>query len=255
MNNKFKVLGIIFIVLFLFNIYIYSYHEKSTIIIAHRGASGYKTEHTFQAYDLANKTTKYLEQDVVLSKNNTLYVSHDLTPYRMTKTEKRPYSQLTDKEINQLKTIHTKTSYSEHIHTLQTVVNRYGHNVIYVIELKNHQTNIVNIIAKFIEKNQLQSNVIIQSFNRNLLNKVKQKLPNIKTMYLIQDGSNFRKGLNDPSIDIMSLSKNFLLPEYIKKTHKAKKKICFWTLNNMKDINIARKYHVDYVFTNYPDLE
>ena len=102
----------------------FKWYSPNTKIIAHRGASGYKMEHTFQAYDLAKKSTPYIEQDAVLSKDNTLYVSHDLTPYRVTKTEKRPFRQLTDAEINRLKTRSTRSSHTEHIHTLQSVVDR-----------------------------------------------------------------------------------------------------------------------------------
>jgi len=50
------------------------------IVIAHRGASGYLPEHTIPAKVLAHaQGADYLEQDVVLSRDNVPIVFHDLT--------------------------------------------------------------------------------------------------------------------------------------------------------------------------------
>lgn len=231
----------------------FKWYSPNTKIIAHRGASGYKMEHTFQAYDLAKKSTPYIEQDAVLSKDNTLYVSHDLTPYRITKMEKRPFRQLTDAEINRLKTRSTRSSHTEHIHTLQSVVDRYGKDATYVIELKGKDKNIAPIAVDFIQKNHLQSHVIIQSFNLPILHQVKAKLPTVKTMYLLQSRSAFNKGLHDKKVDIIAPPKKFLSSPCIKKAHQARKEVCFWTLNTPKEIKKAITNKADYLFTNYPD--
>ena len=53
--------------------------EKHTLVIAHRGASGYLPEHTFQAKTLAySMGSDYLEQDLVLTKDNIPIVLHDI---------------------------------------------------------------------------------------------------------------------------------------------------------------------------------
>ncbi|MEO1781207.1 glycerophosphodiester phosphodiesterase family protein [Enterococcus diestrammenae] len=48
--------------------------------------------------------SKYIEQDLVTSKQGTLYVSHDLSAKRLTGVDKQ-FSDMTDVEINVLKTI------------------------------------------------------------------------------------------------------------------------------------------------------
>ena len=49
------------------------------IVIAHRGASGYLPEHTLPAIAMAHaQGADYLEQDVVLSKDNVPMVLHDI---------------------------------------------------------------------------------------------------------------------------------------------------------------------------------
>lgn len=53
--------------------------NNNKIIIAHRGASGYLPEHTLQAKAMAYAMgADYLEQDIVLSKDNVPIVIHDI---------------------------------------------------------------------------------------------------------------------------------------------------------------------------------
>jgi glycerophosphoryl diester phosphodiesterase len=52
---------------------------KDTVVVAHRGASGYLPEHTIPAIAMAHAMgADYLEQDVVLSKDSVPMVLHDI---------------------------------------------------------------------------------------------------------------------------------------------------------------------------------
>jgi glycerophosphoryl diester phosphodiesterase len=54
-------------------------NNASPLVIAHRGASGYLPEHTLAAKALAHAMgADYLEQDVVLSRDGTAIVLHDI---------------------------------------------------------------------------------------------------------------------------------------------------------------------------------
>ncbi|MEH6445728.1 MAG: glycerophosphodiester phosphodiesterase [Oceanospirillaceae bacterium] len=60
------------------------------IVIAHRGASGYFPEHSLQSKKLAFEMgADYIEQDLVLTKDNKLLVLHDLYLDRVTDVAKR----------------------------------------------------------------------------------------------------------------------------------------------------------------------
>ena len=60
------------------------------IIIAHRGASGYLPEHTLESATLAHALgADYIEQDLVLSKDNVLLVLHDIYLDTTTNVEQR----------------------------------------------------------------------------------------------------------------------------------------------------------------------
>ncbi|MGL4546091.1 MAG: glycerophosphodiester phosphodiesterase family protein, partial [Plesiomonas sp.] len=51
---------------------------EGKIVVAHRGASGYLPEHTLPAKAMAYAMgADYLEQDVVMTKDNQLIVLHD----------------------------------------------------------------------------------------------------------------------------------------------------------------------------------
>jgi glycerophosphoryl diester phosphodiesterase len=51
---------------------------KSPIIIAHRGASGYRPEHTLAAYELAiNQGADYIEPDLVITQDGVLIARHE----------------------------------------------------------------------------------------------------------------------------------------------------------------------------------
>ena len=55
------------------------------IVIAHRGASGYLPEHTLAAKSMAYAMgANYIEQDVVMTRDDVLIVMHDITLDRTT---------------------------------------------------------------------------------------------------------------------------------------------------------------------------
>ena len=60
--------------------------QSQKIVIAHRGASGYLPEHTLQAKVMAFAMgADYIEQDVVMTKDDHLIVLHDITLDRTTR--------------------------------------------------------------------------------------------------------------------------------------------------------------------------
>lgn len=67
-----------------------SVFAKDTIVIAHRGASGYLPEHTLEAKALAHaQGVDYLEQDVVMTKDDHLIILHDHYLDRITDVDRR----------------------------------------------------------------------------------------------------------------------------------------------------------------------
>ena len=66
-------------------------HGAAPKIIAHRGASGYRPEHTLEAYALAiAQGADALEPDLVVSRDGVLFARHDLGLARSTDVASRP---------------------------------------------------------------------------------------------------------------------------------------------------------------------
>src|SRR6185503_18609529 len=60
-------------------------HVARKILIAHRGASAYAPEHTFDSYQLALKQgADFVEQDLQITRDGVLVCLHDLTLERTT---------------------------------------------------------------------------------------------------------------------------------------------------------------------------
>lgn len=222
-------------------------HENNTdiVIISHRGASGEEKEHTFDAYDLAILYgSKYIEQDLVTSKDGTLYVSHDRGAKRLTGIDQQ-YSQMTDSEIKQI----SKENGNE-ILTLQQVFDRYDDSVIYVIELKEggaQSEKFINIVRK----NQLSHKIMLQSFDIITLENVEKEYPNMVKMMLFSSDYGLDNAIDKDFIDIICVKKQFMTQDNMDRVHNAGKDFFVYTLNSMSEIKKGINLEIDGFFTNY----
>ena len=75
-SSKYKAL---FPLILLFSCTMSSPNLSDKIVIAHRGASGYLPEHTMESKAMAHAmNADYIEQDIVLSKDDVPIVIHDI---------------------------------------------------------------------------------------------------------------------------------------------------------------------------------
>lgn len=118
-------------------------------IYAHRDVAGEMKEHSFEAYDKAIKEgAGYIEQDVVISKDHTLYLSHDTSPKRMTGSS-GTFSSMSDVEIDQL-----RTKAGDPILKLDEVFTAYGDTINYIVELKTMDFNTADAFADLVRQRQ-----------------------------------------------------------------------------------------------------
>ncbi|MGX7030477.1 glycerophosphodiester phosphodiesterase [Vagococcus zengguangii] len=214
-------------------------------VFSHRGASGEEIEHTFAAYDLAIAYgSKYIEQDLVTSKEGTLFVSHDLSAKKITGVDKQ-YSDLTDKEIKQL-----ATEDGTSILTLQEVFDKYQDDINYVIELKEGGKQ-VEAFVDIINQNKLVKNVIVQSFDINAINKMAEKIPEMPRLLLVTNQEKLDEAITLEQVDIVSTNKELMTPSNVEKVHQAKKIYNAWTLDSTAEIKKAIELGADNYFTNY----
>ncbi|PAB01811.1 glycerophosphodiester phosphodiesterase [Enterococcus canintestini] len=249
-NNTIRPISVAFLlvilVILIFNLFIFLSNKNATAkIYSHRGASGEEIEHTFSAYDLAILYgSKFIEQDLVTSKDGTLYISHDLSAKRITGVNKN-FSDMTDSEINNL-----KTANGDRILKLQDVFNKYKDKVHYVIELKENDLQ-TSLFKKITKDNNLENNIIVQASNVKALNNLEAVFPDMKKLLLVNTQDKLESGVKEKNVDIISAEKKLMTTDNVELVHKHNKEFNVWTLNTTKEIENAIKLRVDTYFTNY----
>lgn len=219
-----------------------SYNEH---VFSHRGASGEEIEHTLAAYDLAIMYgSKYIEPDVVTSKDNTLFISHDPSAKKITGHDQL-YKDMTDKEIKRL-----TTENGESILSLDELFSHYGKSVNYVVELKEND-NQVELFKEVVDKHNIDSNVIVQASTVSALEKINIYYPSMKKLLLVGTVEQIESNLNNPAVDIFGMYKPLMTEDNITQIHNHNKKANVWTLNSSKEIIEAINLNVDSYFTNF----
>ena len=214
-------------------------------VYSHRGASGEETEHTFAAYDLAILYgSRYIEQDIVISGDGTLYVSHDLSALRLT-GEDALYEEMTDSEIDAL-----RTEDGQSVLRLSDVFDRYGRSVTYVIELKG-EGETTDAFATIVRDYGFQDAIIVQSFHPDVLETLESLFPDMPKLFLCSDQKDFDAALDAPYADILSVSKSLMNRGNADAAHEHGKEFNVWTLNSAAEIRNAIELGVDTYFTNF----
>lgn len=219
--------------------------QQKQHVFSHRGASGEEVEHSFKAYDLALLYgSEFIEQDLVTSEEDTLFVSHDLSAKRITGIN-RFFSKMTDHEIEQL-----KTKDNQKILKLQDVFDKYKNTTTYVIELKEN-TKQIQLFENIIKKNKLEDHVIVQASEPKVLVALENSFPSMEKLLLVKNQKQLESGLNYNEVDIISADKKLLNQKNVNLVHQKKKNFNTWTLNTTDEIEYAISLDVDTYFTNY----
>ena len=188
--------------------------QPSLILIAHRGASGYLPEHSKEAAVLAfTLGAHYIEQDLVVTKDNQLVVLHDIHLETVTNVaklfpnrargDKRFYAiDFTLEELRTLSLTERKTSsgenvfperytgnahfsittFSDQVEMVQELNRRFAKNVGWYPEIKspefhlNEGKNIAKLFSDELKRlglNTTNSKVYVQSFEPKSLQSLK----------------------------------------------------------------------------------
>ncbi|WP_425332002.1 glycerophosphodiester phosphodiesterase [Staphylococcus pasteuri] len=246
--------------------------------IAHRGASGYAPEHTFNSYDKSHRElgASYIEIDLQRTKDGHLVAMHDETVDRTT----NGHGRVEDYTLDELKKLdagswfnkqHPNLAKSEYknakVPTLDEILSRYGKNANYYIETKSPDVypGMENQLIQSLNKHGMLTNqslknghVIVQSFSEPSLQKMKQLSPNIPLIRLLDKGE-----LTSQTESDLKRIKSYAIgvgPEYTdlnENNTKHLKDLGFlihpFTVNNETYMQRLNDYGVDGVFTNYAD--
>ncbi|WP_213470178.1 glycerophosphodiester phosphodiesterase [Staphylococcus caprae] len=251
--------------------------EKFTTI-AHRGASGYAPEHTFQSYDESHNElgASYIEIDLQRTKDGHLVAMHDETVDRTTNGHGR-VDHYTLKQLKKLDAgswfnkAHPEYANKKYknakVPTLDEILSRYGKNANYYIETKSPNVypgmekqllNTLNQHGMLSNHSLKNGHVMLQSFSGDSLQKLHQMNSHVPLIRLM----NKFELLNASEQDLKAI-KSYAIgvgPEYtdlnIKNTRHLKDLgflVHPYTVNDVNDMRRLNQYGVDGVFTNYAD--
>lgn len=218
------------------------------LVISHRGLPSEAPAHTFEGYDLAiEQGSSYLEQDVFLSADGHLIVSHDNKL-----VDGGLITEMTLEEIQEL-----RTANGEPYYTLNEVFERYGNQVNYVIENKatDHEFMVEKAILQVVSDYDLRDNVILQSFYPESLSFFKSADVSIPRMLLVNEQRNHEVLKDWEQYDYGSmivLESRMLNEERVTQLKEAGFKVfAYFATEPEKESQRIMELDIDGVFTDY----
>ncbi|WP_017257723.1 glycerophosphodiester phosphodiesterase family protein [Pedobacter arcticus] len=257
---------------------------------AHRGGRGLMPENTIPAMKLALDYGNTLEMDITFSKDKKVLVSHDqwmnslfvLDPegkelpkgkdaniYKMDYKDIKKYDvgSKFHKAFPQQKKIKAQIplladlidtvehyakikNYPAPHYNMETKMKESGDNIFHP-----EPKEFVKRLMRVIKNKNIESRVIIQSFDTRSLEIIHKKYKNVKTAYLVSSGEleeNLKKLSFKP--DIYSPTYKLVTSELVASCKKLGIKVLPWTVNTKSEIESLKTMGVDGIITDYPNL-
>ena len=238
-----------------------------TLIIAHRGASGYKPEMTIPAYELALKqNVDGFETDVRLTKDLELVGIHDRKTGRVADRD-LVVSKSTLKVLQELdfSSKETKAKVMTIREFLSLAIDS-GKSLTLTIETKHvtkHHVLLEHKLNELLTEYNLNKNqhdrvkIILMSFNPLAVLRFSKLNPLIPRVQLKERSYPFLHLYPNPgNPEIVGPGIELLLkrPDLITKFKDQGKKIFVWTVNSPQDMRFCLERGIDAIITNYPDI-
>ncbi|CAM3679558.1 glycerophosphodiester phosphodiesterase [Mesobacillus zeae] len=235
-------------------------------LIGHRGAAGLCPENTIISFDKAlEKGAHYLEFDVQETSDGKLVVIHDVTVDRTT-NGKGKVGSLSFEEIRKLDAgswFHPRFK-GEKIPSFSEVLERYSCKAGFLIELKKPSLypGIEEKVAAELIKLRLhqlgKDRIIIQSFDKASLMKIKKLLPSIPVGVLVRHRP---YGILERECKAISQFAQYLNPKVtmvnaslVKKAQKHSLKVIGWTAQDRQTAEELANTGLDGVVTDFVDV-
>jgi len=262
--------------LLIFSLCIMTANAAPRILVhGHRGARAIYPENTIPAFEYAIKIgADVLEMDVAVTKDNVLVISHD--PHINPEICKGPHpgvaiheltlAELHGYDCGALKNPHFPKQQpvpGTRIPTLDEVLNlSRGNDVQFNIETKSFPDHpeltptpdvFARMLLDVIRKHQLDSRVIVQSFDFRTLHAMKRLAPNIRLSALWEgDARPFVDIARDGEAGIISPLFKLVTPQHVKSAHDAKIQVVPWTADTPTDWQMLIDAGVDAIITDDP---
>lgn len=220
-------------------------------IIGHRGAAGHLPENTIVSFRKAFELGVHgIELDVHLSADGCVVVFHDETLDRMT----NGWGAISDYTSADLKKLTIDKTHE--IPTLAEVFSECPNEILINIEIKDSKATeaVVRLISQEIKSGRSDSNILVSSFDWNILKLVRAMNADIQLGVLTE--KNIDAAIDfAQSIQALSIHPNhrYLTDETVLKIRENGYQIHTWTVNESADIERMKSLNVDAIITDFPD--
>ncbi|NEG69879.1 glycerophosphodiester phosphodiesterase [Bifidobacterium choloepi] len=221
-------------------------YQARTKIFAHRGFTDkHELQNTFQAFDAAIAAgNPQVELDIRTSKDGVFYISHDATMRAVAGVNKK-ISELTSTQIDQI----TQKN-GEKMHRLSELFDRYGSNLIYLIEFKEKNVDIDAFYRLLEQYPTIIDHVEVHSFYAEPLAKLDRLLPNMFKQLLVSSREEINADAGLYFVDSFGVNQKVASKAVIKQIHGAGKEIWVWTVDSPTRIAKFLSEGVDGVITD-----
>lgn len=240
-----------------------------TLILAHRGASGYLPEMTLAAYHLGLELgAAGLEVDVRLTKDEVLVATHDRKTKRVA-DKNLTISKSTFEDLKKLNFYGEARSAGNFpivaLSELLDLAINHNEPLILAIETKHPslksfklEKRVCELLKHYGLKNGKINNVqiILMSFNLFAVRSFAKLLPDTQRVMLVEKNYPFLGSFPTPgeaqfvgpSIELLNKK-----PALVKRWRKRGKQLFVWTVDSPKDVKWCLKEKIEIFVSNFPD--
>ena len=233
----------------------------STLIFAHRGASGAAPENTLEAFDLAVRMGAHgVELDVHVCRSGELVVAHDETVDRVSDGT----GAIRDLSLTELKSLVFSRTHPEYGNVRLPLLSEVFRmlrptGLLINIELKNSIVDYPDLERKVLEETAREfdlGRVIFSSFNHRSMLRMKRLNPSVPCG-LLYDAAMVRPWEYAKKLGMDAIHPHFsevlLAGSECDDAHRAGIRVNTWTVNNPEDMDAVLRAGADILITNYPD--
>lgn len=238
-------------ILILFSVFGFSQSQ----IIAHRGASSIAPENTIAAFTKAiDIGVGYIEVDIRFSREDSIMIIHDETLDRTTNGSGN-VDQFTYDELKKLSAGYEKKFGSEFndekIPSLFEVLNLSKGKVKVCMDIKNSHEGLV---LDLVEKMNMKNSIYIMSYNVEKLRRIKSIDQQIQTILIKNTLTSIDLEIAK-EVGVYAVSGAYVSPmSLVDEAHEKGLKFWIGIVSDPAKTERLFKYHVDAVFTDFPQL-
>jgi len=216
---------------------------RRTLVVGHRGAAAYKPENTLESFEEAIASRAVAtECDVYTTKDGEVVVMHDWTLDRTTKL-KGPVKDFTAAELK-----------AAGIPMLDDYLKVTKGRIVSVIEIKGGE-GVVPAVVKAVQREKMQGETIIFSFNAELIRESKTLDPSIYAVWLNSAPkdlpAHFAK-VDEIKADAIGVQFRGATPELMAAAHARKTPVFVWTVPPGPEVDRLKSLKANFIITDHP---